>query len=1017
MSRSRNLFGLLALFSMSPAVLAAQAVVIAGKVTDAGTGAGIPNVQVSVVGTNAGAFSNDEGQYVIRTAPTGALMLRAIRIGYEEKKQSVTVSGGQAVTADFVMRSAPVNLSPVVTTAAGATTRREEVGHTDYSFDAAKAVETSPIANMTDLLTARAPSVQVLNSTTTGGGARVRIRGTSSLSLNNEPIYIIDGVRMTSNTNSIDGNIFTGGTAPSRTGDLNPEEIETIEVVPGPSASTLYGTNAANGVIVITTKRGRAGKTRFNTYVEQGRIKDYHDYPTAYSIARNDTGPRSTRLCTLAGVAAGTCAADSTFAFNLFKDKNTTPFGTGDRAQYGAQVSGGSEAVRFFTSGEYEHETGIHKIADFDLARAASTGLALPDQWLHPSQLQKISLRGNVSAALTPRADLAVQTGFIRSTLLIPQSDNNAAGLLSSALGGPGYTDDVANGIPLHGYRVFTPLEIFEAETYQYINRFIGSANANYRPFTWLSGNAVFGADVTNRNDTQLCRRNTCANSGTRRLGFKTDNRAWFYTYTANGSATAAFQPYEGLGSKTTTGIQYINSILNGNETFASRLPIASTTVGSGAIQSAAEFTTISRTIGAFVEEALSWQERIYLTGAVRTDQNSAFGTNYQHVLYPKVNGAWVISRESFFPKLSFVNSLRLRAAYGASGQQPGTNDALRFFGASTVNVDRNDQPGVQYVALGNANLRPERATEAETGLELKLLDDRISYEGTFYNKLSRDALIAEVLPGSLGTGSTTRLSNLGAIKNLGFEHIVRAIAWDRDYLRWDVTGTYNTLTNKIVSLGPIPFPPGGVIQQRVGRPLNAYYGQKILSYKDADGNGKLSVNEVVVDPNTTYIGPSQPTYEGTLNNSVEVLSHMLRANALLDMKGGYVVRNGTERIRCQNRGNCSGVANPNAPLREQARAVALINNAARTSAGYNEKVHFTRLRELSFTFTPKAEWSQRFLRSDASSLTLGIRNVHAWTNYTGIDPESNYGQDDVQNDFQTLPPPTYFTLRLNVGF
>lgn len=128
---------------MSPAVLAAQAVVIAGKVTDAGTGAGIPNVQVSVVGTNAGAFSNDEGHYVIRTAPTGTLTLRAIRIGYEEKKQSVNVSAGQAVTADFAMRAAPVNLSPVVTTAAGATTRREEVGHTDYSFDAAKAVDES----------------------------------------------------------------------------------------------------------------------------------------------------------------------------------------------------------------------------------------------------------------------------------------------------------------------------------------------------------------------------------------------------------------------------------------------------------------------------------------------------------------------------------------------------------------------------------------------------------------------------------------------------------------------------------------------------------------------------------------------------------------------------------------------------------------------------------------------------------------------------------------------------------
>ena len=990
---------------------------ITGRVVDAANGVGIPDVQVTVVGTNAGAVTSEDGRYVIRAAPSGSLTLRALRIGYAEAKTSIVAAAGQTTNADLSLRVAAVNLSPVVTTAAGVTTRREEVGHTDYSFDAAKAVETSPVSNMTDLLTARAPSVQVLNSTTTGGGARVRIRGTSSLSLNNEPIYIIDGVRMTSNVSSIDANIFTGGTAPSRTGDLNPDEIESIEVVPGPSASTLYGTDAANGVIVIKTKRGRAGRTQFNTHIERGLIRDLHEYPTAYSIARNGTTSRAARLCTLPQVSAGTCTADSLFSFNLFKNKSTTPLGTGDRSLYGLQLQGGNEAVRFFTSGDYEQETGIQKIPDFDLTRARTTGLALPDVWQHPSQLQKVSLRGNLDAALNPRADLSVNTGFIRSTLLIPQSDNNAAGLFSNALGGPGYSDGVNGGIPLHGFRAFTPLEMFQAETYQYINRFIGNTTAHYRPFTWLSSTAVVGADVTNRNDTQLCRRNTCANSGTRRLGFKSDNRAWFYTYTANGSATASFQPLQSLGSKTTVGVQYVNSILNGNETFASTLPVGSTSVGAGAVQSTGEFTSISRTLGGFIEDALSWQDRIYLTAAIRTDQNSAFGTNFQHVMYPKVNGAWVISREHFFPQIAAISSLRLRGAVGASGQQPRPTDALRYFTASTFSVDQADQPAVLLSTLGNPNLRPERATESEAGLELSMFEDRISYEGTYYNKLSRDALIAEVIPGSLGTGATTRFSNLGAIKNLGFEHVLRAAVLDRDYLRWDLTATYNTLSNKIVSLGPVPFPPGGIIQQRVGYPLNSYWGQKILSYKDANGDGILTVDEVVVDPATTFLGSSQPTRESVIGNSFELFGRTLRLNTLLDIKGGYIVRNGTERIRCQNRLNCTGVANPRASLSEQARAVALINNPARTSAGYNEKVHFTRLRELSFTFLPRKSWTQTYLHSDNSSLTLGIRNVHVWTNYTGIDPESNYGQDDVQNDFQTLPPPTYFTLRLNVGF
>src|SRR5437773_477125 len=238
-------------------------------------------------------------------------------------------------------------------------------------------VATGPIANMNDLLGARIPGVEVLPSAITGGGARVRIRGTNSLSLNNEPIYYIDGIRMTADVNS--SSIGIGGTNPSRVNDINPEEIESFDVVKGPSASTLYGTDAANGVIVIKTKRGRAGKPTWSLYNELGIIEDYNQYPTAYrgwytnprsAIPDSSSQPANGIQClltntTLASADPLYCKQDSVSAFNLFEDRDASPNGTGWRGQTGLQVAGGTDVARYFLSGEYEKEIGLLRMPPF----------------------------------------------------------------------------------------------------------------------------------------------------------------------------------------------------------------------------------------------------------------------------------------------------------------------------------------------------------------------------------------------------------------------------------------------------------------------------------------------------------------------------------------------------------------------------------------------------------------------------------------------------------------------------
>ncbi|HET9986193.1 MAG TPA: TonB-dependent receptor plug domain-containing protein, partial [Longimicrobiales bacterium] len=323
---------------------------VTGRVTDATTGQPVSAAQVVLVGTNLGAQTNSEGVFTLRGVAPGSVTVRALRIGFTEQSQQLTVVAGQAATANFALRPAPVTLAPIVTTATGEQ-RRIEVGNAIAQVNAAQVTRTRAVSDMADLLTSRAAGVAVIPGTQTGAGVRVRIRGLSSLSLSNNPIYVIDGIRVEGTSGSLSDDISVGGTTPARINDINPEEIESIEVVRGPSASTLYGTDAANGVIVITTKRGVAGRPQWSYFTEQTAISDRNDYPTAYWGWRTGTTSSTTSSrtntvqCYLFQVSAGVCAQDSVTSYNLTKDPEATPFGVGYRQQHGLQLKGGSEAI------------------------------------------------------------------------------------------------------------------------------------------------------------------------------------------------------------------------------------------------------------------------------------------------------------------------------------------------------------------------------------------------------------------------------------------------------------------------------------------------------------------------------------------------------------------------------------------------------------------------------------------------------------------------------------------------
>ena len=340
---------------------------INGRVTSQ-AGQPLAEARVLAIGTSLSAITGEDGKFVLRNAPVGAVQLQVLRVGFQSQKKNVTVVAGSTANADFILAVAVAQLEEVVTTATGQQ-RRVELGNSVSTLgDVTKRVEETPNHSMSDLLIAKSPGVTLLPGTELGGAPTIRIRGVSSVSLSNAPIWYVDGVRYSAGGLGTDNSLSSGTDVGfSLLNSLNPEEIEDIEIVKGPSAATLYGTNAANGVVLITTKRGRAGNTRWTWSAEGRTVDDRVPYQDMYANFGHDAAnPSRSIRCQLATMktsaftpASGTvCISDSLTHYNYMKDPDRTFVHLGHGSLFGGNVSGGSDAVRFFASGDIDNETG-----------------------------------------------------------------------------------------------------------------------------------------------------------------------------------------------------------------------------------------------------------------------------------------------------------------------------------------------------------------------------------------------------------------------------------------------------------------------------------------------------------------------------------------------------------------------------------------------------------------------------------------------------------------------------------
>jgi len=979
-----------------PAEARAQQGVVVGLVTDKTSEQPVAGAQIVVVGTARGTLTGADGHYRIGALPAGAYQLRVISLGYESLVRPVTVQAGGTATLDFQVGTTAVALDELVVTATGEQQRKRQMGSSVATIQLA---EGPPAAapSLTNILNARAPGVSVVQTSgTTGADApRIRIRGASSLSLDNNPLLIVDGIRLDNNASSAAGtgslSINLGGQQTNRLNDIDPQDIETIDVLKGPAAAALYGTAAANGVILITTRRGTAGPAHWTFMAQGGDVVDKGGWPNNY-LGVDAAG----KACSLSSIALARCTQASVKVYNPLDAQS--PFRTGALQKYGMTVAGGSDAVTYYVAGDWNREDGVYSI----------------------NSLRATHVRANVQAQIRPNLRLFASSAYINSFASLPQNDNNTLGILPQGL--LGGADSTVNG----GWFAIPPKTLFNLVTDQSVNRMIGSASADWRPFDFLAINGIVGIDNENRWDQQTVQPQTIP-FGTLPDGQRTSNRFEVNNYSFNTNATATFHPRADLTSATSVGTQYAKSRLQSTDAFGAVLLSGTNSLnGTSSRFAVAEDFSDLITIGAYGQEQLSWRDRVFLTGAVRGDDNSAFGQSFGLAWYPSVSSSWVISDEPFFPKGKLLDNLRLRASLGQSGLQPQFRFNENFFNPVAITTPSGEVGGITVGGNGLPNIKPERSTELEAGFEASTLGRRVGLDFTYYDKVSKDALVATVLPPSLGQ-SIQRFENIARLTNRGVEAQITAqpIRMRSVALELVLTGSANR--NRLESLGGQPSIVFSPQRHVVGFPAGGYWAVPIKSYEDLNHDGIISrVNcpggptlaggpacEVTLGDTAVFLGSSIPTKLASLSSTLTLFRNFSLA-ALVDYKGGYKQYNDTEDFRCQFGNNAaSNVANSDP--RAQADCAARLLG---TVAGYIEDGSFLKLREVSATYRVPARYAHRISASDVS-FTLAGRELATWTNYRGLDPEVNQaaGTNFSLVDFLSQPPVRRYTASVNVSF
>ena len=976
-----------------------DSVTVRGVVTDSASGQPIARVLVYLDGAQRRSMTNESGVFVFTRVPVGEHEITVRRLGYARWQQTITAAVGDE--AEIQVRLVPVatKLDDVVSTGSGDRARKE-VGNDVVKIDVADELAKKAYPNLSDLLRDRA-----LGMTSIPGGASVnaptrqRVRGIGSINASNDPIVIIDGIRAISAYPTCRRNNTDGcDNLPSRFDDININDIETIEIHKGPSAAALWGSDAANGVIVIKTKRGRAGPTTWSATYEEG----FSHAPTNLRVPMQGLGTAANGsavvACSLLNQAAGQCVAIDSVAggFNRFENPRTTSMALGRSTDANLSATGGNEQIQYYISGGYRSDVGTAKMPDIDqkIVRQA-LGQALPDWMVRPDGKTTSSLTGRITGQFSPTADYAISTNFIQI-----RSRTGQDGLMgaTSDLRTVADTFDLSRG-----------WDQFYLQRKYRTTRFIGSVQANWRPVSWFSGHAIMGRDYSYGDGGEFARRNWClpfCSTSSRDAKGTVDygeDRDMVQTVDLRASFNVPLQ--RGLEFRADLGAQHKRERKHDFEGNAYDIPVGRIDFNSAPADNRSVFESSDdkATLGTYVAPGLVWNDRLYLNAAVRRDISSELGSDVAP-LYPKWNLSWLASEEPFMApwRARGLSSLRLRAAYGQAGVQPGSAAKLRTYSQLPRFVSTGGIFGANYatlVGVGNDDLRPEKSTELEGGFELGLWNDRFLLDLTGYREMTKDAIVSRHLAPSLGMNSTTRQSyNVGNVKNWGMEARMSARFIDRPELQVRLDVAYATAKNELVSLGegvePFSISASNIDPATVkdddgivmpGYPLFGRWARPIAGFSDVNGDGIITADEVKLADSLVFIGGSLPEAEMAFSPEISFWNNRISIFGQFSYMHGFTQRN---EYAATMRFFTGAAFDPDTPLQAQACIVAATSPHLDDYCFY-ETVNVLRLNKLSLAFTPPARFSE-LLRVQSTTFSVVGSNLGVWSSYNGVDPMAN---------------------------
>jgi outer membrane receptor protein involved in Fe transport len=664
-----------------------------------------------------------------------------------------------------------------------------------------------------------------------------------------------------------------------------------------------------------------------------------------------------------------------------------------------------------------------------------SYGQQLTDGTLPNNAFNRYNVRTNVNYVANSKLNLDIGLGLTQSKTNLPDNDNNIYGWFGGGLLGSPLTRSDA-GVPAndgwYGFnRAYNAIRSINRELLTH--RVTTSIVANYTPFSWFTNRFTGGMDYASDEQQSFFPKNDSSwYGGALNTGQNAVNRNGAERYTFDYLGNVKRELGSHFEANLSGGLQVISTrntalgvtglglVTNANNSVSS----AATTSGTGG-------QTQQRQVGYLSQLQVGWDNKRFLQLGVRVDKNSSFGSTAPAFVLPKIGGSWAISEEDFFQPLSrFVNTLRIRSAFGTTGRSPNPGDALTTLVSAAYNITGTTAAGAIPGNPGNATLKPERGQEFEVGLDAGFFNNRLSAEVTYFNKKTKDLIIARPIPPSLGFNSNP-LANVGSVLNSGLEVSLNLSAINKPNLRWDVRVGGNTLHNELTSLGSgannvLPFALGGAGRTIVGQQLGVFVSKKIQSVD-------LASKVVTVNDTLTPMGNLLPTFEWNISNTVTVFKN-LRLSALVDAKRNFLVQNFTAYFRETQlvRSNLRLDTLALSPLQRlrrfgnptagQPAFVTTKGNAATVSDvidDYLEKGDFVRIREVSATYTVPDKWMTRVSRyTKGASVTVAMQNLKLWTDYSGADPEINSQTGAFsRQDFLTLPNPRKTVVRVNFTF